>query len=78
MTTTPEAAAKAWKLFFAFSGRYGGKAESLPDIAGAKVFEAQNFGKWKLIYQRDGELGGVLDAQDPVAARAFLGKVLEQ
>ena len=78
MSTTPEAAAKAWESFFAFSGRYGGKAEALPDIAGAKVFEAQNFGKWKLIYQRDGELGGVLDAQDPVAARAFLGKVLEE
>jgi hypothetical protein len=77
MATTPEAAAKAWESFFAFSGRYGGKAEALPDIAGAKVFEAQNFGKWKLIYQRGGELGGVLDAQDPVAARAFLGKVLD-
>jgi len=77
MTATPEAAAKSWEAFLAFSGRYGGKAEPLPDNAGAKVFEAQNFGKWKLIYQRDGELGGVLDAQDPVAARAFLGKVLQ-
>ena len=77
MVSTPEAAAKAWNSFLAFSGRYGGKAEALPDIAGAKIFQAQNFGKWKLIYQRDGELGGVLDAQDPAAASAFLNKVLD-
>ena len=77
MVSTPEAAAKAWDSFLAFSGRYGGKAEALPDIAGAKVFQAQNFRKWKLIYQRDGELGGVLDAQDPAAASAFLNKVLD-
>lgn len=77
MSTTPEAAAKAWETYLAFSGRYGGKAEVLPDIAGAKVFQAVNFGKWKFIYQRGGELGGVIDAQDPVAARAFLEKVLE-
>lgn len=76
MSTTPEAAAKAWEAYLAFSGRYGGKAEALPDIAGAKVFQAVNFGKWKFIYQRGGELGGVTDAQDPVAARAFLEKVL--
>lgn len=77
MTTTPEAAGKAWTSFLAFSGKYGGKAEILPDIDGAKVFQALNFGKWKFIYQRGGELGGVIDAQDPVAARAFLDKVLE-
>lgn len=77
MVSTPEAAAKAWESYLTFSGRYGGKAEPLPDVAGAKVFKALNFGKWKLIYQRGGELGGVIDAQDPVAASAFLNKVLE-
>ena len=77
MVTTPEAAAKAWESFLAFSGRYGGKAETLPDIGGAKVFQAQNFGKWKFIYERAGELGGVVDGEDPVAARAFLEKVLQ-
>lgn len=77
MTTTPEAAAKAWASYLAFSGRYGGKAETLPDIGEAKVFQALNFGKWKFIYQRGGELGGIIDAQDPVAARAFLDKVLD-
>lgn len=77
MVTTPETAAKAWESFLAFSGRYGGKAEALPDLAGAKVFQAQNFGKFKLIYQRDGELGGVLDAADPAAATAFLTKALD-
>jgi len=77
MVTTPEAAAEAWESYLAFSGRYGGKAETLPDASGAKVFQAQNFGKWKVVYQRGDELGGVIDAQDPVAARAFLEKVLE-
>jgi hypothetical protein len=77
MVATPEAAAKAWASFLAFSGRYGGKAKPLPDADGVKIFQAQNFGKWKVIYQRDGELGGVIDAEDPVAARAFLEKVLE-
>ncbi|MFZ4774407.1 MAG: DUF6599 family protein [Terrimicrobiaceae bacterium] len=77
MVTTPDAAAKAWADYLAFSSRYGGKAEALPDIAGAKVFQAQNFGKWKLVYQRGEELGGVIDAQDPVAARAFLEAVLQ-
>ena len=77
MVTTPEEAAKAWDSYLAFSSRYGGKAEPIADIAGGKVFQAQNFGKSKLVYQRDGELGGVIDAQDPVAARAFLEKVLE-
>lgn len=77
MVTTPAAAAKAWESYLAFSGRYGGKAEPLPDVGGARIFQATNFGKSKFIYQRDGELGGVIDAQDPVAARAFLDKVLE-
>lgn len=76
MASTPEEAAKAWGAYLAFSSRYGGKAEAIPDIAGAKVFQSVNFGKWKLIYQRGGEVGGVIDAQDPVAARAFLEKVL--
>lgn len=77
MVTTPEAAAKAWESYLAFSGRYGGKAEALPEFSGAKIFQATNFGKSKIIYQRGGELGGVIDAQDPVAARAFLEKVLQ-
>lgn len=77
MVTTPEAAARAWESYLAFSGRYGGKAEALPDFSGAKIFQATNFGKSKIIYQRGGELGGVIDTQDPVAARAFLDNVLE-
>lgn len=76
MVTTPESAASAWDEFLAFSSRYGGKADVLPSISGAKVFQAQNFGKWKVIYQREGEIGGVVDAADPAAARAFLEAVL--
>lgn len=77
MVSAPEDAAKAWEAYLAFSGRYGGKAEAMSDIAGAKVFQAVNYGKWKFIYQRGGEVGGVIDAEDPVAAREFLKKVLE-
>lgn len=76
MVTTPEAAAIAWDEFLAFSSRFGGTAEVMPDIAGARVFQAQNFGKGKWVYQRDGEVGGVIDATDPAAARAFLERVL--
>jgi predicted secreted protein len=38
--------------------------EALPDVNGGKIFRAQVFGKWKVVYQRDGELGGVFDAAD--------------
>jgi hypothetical protein len=78
MVTTPEAAAEAWQSYLAFSGRHGGQSEVLPDVAGAKVFQSRNFGKWKFLYQRGGEVGGVVDAQDPEAARAFLEKVLRE
>jgi len=77
MVASPEAAAKGWDSFLAFSGRYGGKAEVLADVAGAKIFQAQNFGKWRFVYQRGGELGGVIDAEDPAAARAFLDQFLQ-
>jgi predicted secreted protein len=45
-------------------------------VNGAKIFEAQNFGTWKVIYQREGEIGGVVDAADADPARAFVEKYL--
>lgn len=77
MTTTPEAAAAAWKSFLAFSGKYGGNATELPEANAAKIFQAQNFDKWKIIYQREGEIGGVIDATDTSLARSFLEKYLQ-
>ncbi len=77
MIATPEAADKAWESYREFSGRHGGKSETLPEIARAKVFLATNFGKAKLIYRREGELGGVVDAQNPELARTFLNKALD-
>jgi len=77
MTTTPEAAAAAWKSYLDFAGQFGGKATALPDVNGAKIFMAQNFGSWKVIYQRDGEIGGVFDAADGDPARQFVEKYLE-
>jgi hypothetical protein len=75
MVATPDDATKAWKSFQDFCARFG-KVENLPDVAGAKIFSAQVFGKWKVVYQRAGELGGVFDAADEAKAQAFVEKYL--
>jgi len=75
MVTTSADAAKAWKSFQDFCARFG-KTQSLPDVNGAKIFSAQVFGKWKVVYLRDGELGGVFDATDEGKAQAFVEKYL--
>ena len=49
---------------------------NLPDVNGGKIFSAQVFGKWKVVYQREGELGGVFDAADEAKAQAFVEKYL--
>ena len=77
MVTTPADAATAWKAYLDFAGQFGGKVTAMPDVNGAKVFAAQNFGSWKVIYQRDGEIGGVVDADDGDQARQFVEKYLE-
>jgi hypothetical protein len=75
MVAAPDNAAKAWKSFLDFCARFG-KVENLPDMNGGKVFSAQVFGKWKVVYQREGELGGVFDAADETNAQAFVEKYL--
>jgi hypothetical protein len=75
MVAAPDDAAKAWKSFQDFCARFG-KVEMLPDVNGGKIFSAQVFGKWKVVYQRDGELGGVFDAADETNAQAFVEKYL--
>jgi len=75
MVAAPDDAAKAWKSFQDFCARFG-KTENLPDVNGGKIFRAQVFGKWKIVYQRDGELGGVFDAADETNAQAFVEKYL--
>jgi hypothetical protein len=77
MVTTPAEAAAAWKSYLDFAGKFGGQATVLPDVNGAKVFAAQNFSSWKVVYQRDGEIGGVVDADDGDQARQFVEKYLE-
>ena len=76
MVAAPDDAAKAWESFRKFCAQFG-TAENLPEVAGAKMFKAQVFGKWKVVYQRDGELGGVFDAADGDQARAFIEKYLQ-
>jgi len=75
MVGTPDDAAKAWKSFQDFCARFG-KTENLPDLNGGKIFRAQLFGKWKVVYQRAGEVGGAFDAADANQARAFVEKYL--
>ncbi len=75
MVATPNVAANAWKSFQDFCGKYGA-AEVLPDVSGSKIFRAQVFGKWKVVYHRDGELGGAFDAEDAAKAQAFIEKYL--
>jgi hypothetical protein len=77
MVATPADAAAAWKSYQDFAGQFGGKVTALPDVGGAKIFAAQNFGTWKVIYQRDGEIGGVVDADNEDQARQFVEKYLE-
>ncbi|MCX6894002.1 MAG: hypothetical protein NTZ16_00510 [Verrucomicrobia bacterium] len=76
MAATPEEAAAAWQSFFEFSGKFGGKVTALPDVNGAKVFQAESFGTFKVIYQKDGAVGGVFDADDGGAAREFVEQYL--
>jgi len=76
MATTPDASASAWKAYLDFCGQFGGKASVLPDIAGAKVFKAATFGTYKVIYQRGGQIGGIVDATDPKPALDFVTQYL--
>ena len=75
MVASADEAAKAWQSFQNFCGKFG-TTENLPDVNGAKIFRAQVFGKWKVVYQHDGELGGAFDAADGNQARAFIEKYL--
>jgi hypothetical protein len=77
MATTSDASSSAWNSYLTFSGKYGGKETTLPDINGAKVFQASNFGTFKVIFQRDGQLGGVVDAPDAKAALDFVTQYLQ-
>ncbi|MCE0497521.1 MAG: hypothetical protein LV481_06200 [Methylacidiphilales bacterium] len=75
MVASPADVARVWKSFQDFCARFG-KVEPLPEVSGGKIFSAQVFGKWKVVYQRDGELGGVFDATDAGKARTFVEKYL--
>ena len=73
----PAEAAAAWQSYVDFSGKFGGKVTLLAAVAGAKLFAAESFGTTKVIYQREGELGGVFDADDATAARHFVEQYLQ-
>jgi hypothetical protein len=76
MVSKPEQAAAAWNSFLDFCGKFG-KAETLPSANGARIFRAQVFDKWKVIFQREGELGGAYDTTDSAPAAQFVNQYLQ-
>ena len=76
MVATPDEAAKAWKSFQDFCARFG-KTENLPDVNGGKMFRAQLFGKWKVVYQREGKSAACSMRRMRTAA-GFCGTILER
>lgn len=76
MVATPEVAAGAFKSYQDFIARFG-KITTLPDLNGAHIFQAESFGKCKVVFQRDGEIGGVYDSTEPEKARRFVEKYLQ-
>lgn len=77
MSAPADTTATAWKAYFDFSGKYGGTAQELPARGEAKLFSAENFGDWKVIYQRGDEIGGVVDTTNADLARKFVEKYLD-
>ena len=77
MVAAPDEAVAAWKAWSEFSGKYGGTVTALPDVGGAKIFQAENSGSWRIIFVRGGTLGGVFDADDAAKAREFVQQYLE-
>ncbi len=73
-----EEAASAWQAYRDFMNKIGGQVTALPDVDGAKLFQAEAFGSWSVIYQREGEIGGVTDASDVGVARRFVEQQLKR
>lgn len=76
MVAKPEEATSAWAAFKSFCERFG-EVAAVPAIAGAEIFEAKTFGSWKVVYRKDGEIGGTFDAADAGAARQFVERYLK-
>jgi hypothetical protein len=66
-----ETATKAFETFKKFAGQFGTIAEDTK-IGDADVFVAESFGQYRVVYRRDAELGGVIDADDRDSARKFV------
>ena len=77
MVASPAETAAAWRSYQDFAAKIGGKVTVLPDVNGAKLFQAETFGSWSVIYQREGEIGGVYEADDGAKARQFVEQQLQ-
>ncbi len=76
MKPADEAAARdAYDRYLEFCRQFGTVAAERK-LAGARLFEADNFGFWKIVYQRGAEVGGVNDAEDRAAAVAMVEEYL--
>lgn len=76
MVAPPAEAVAAWQSYRDFATKIGGRVTVLPEVTGAKLFQAETFGSWSVIYQRDGEIGGVVEADDGETARQFVEQQL--
>jgi len=76
MVTDEANASQAYKSYLAFCGRFG-KSSELPDSNNAKIFQAESFGSAKVIFQREGEIGGAFDVKEAEKARRFVDAYLQ-
>lgn len=71
----PDQAAEVFTRFKEFSGNYG-KIQSERVVAGAELFEAESYGMWDFVFQREAMVGGVTGTESPEAARGFVEQYL--
>ena len=76
---SPGSGRHAWKELQNFFSRYGTVHQSWGAANGAvisDVFAAEIFGQWSIIFLRERDVGGVMNAEDRDAARAWIDRLL--
>jgi len=76
MVATPDKATGAWAQYKKFSEKFGKISESTL-ASGTKLFQCQNFGKWKAVYVQGDEIGGIIDSPDQETGRRFVESYLQ-
>lgn len=68
---SPAAAEKAFAEARKVALQFGKVTDEKP-VNGAKVFSAESFGQWKVLYLRGDQVGGVVDTDQPELARKYV------